>query len=177
MPVKHILRLDGRIRRAALETDYCSWPELTWCCGFRSVFAAAVRERNPELARRALEDLFVEEAHPVDAFGWGLPVTRRELEAIADGLTRYSWAHEEMRRLGSLVMRAADSTAVPAGRALAVDREAFAETIHTAIESHPRIEVRCEAVEKIPDAAIAILATGPLTDPPLAGEIQRLLGD
>jgi methylenetetrahydrofolate--tRNA-(uracil-5-)-methyltransferase len=84
---------------------------------------------------------------------------------------------EEMRRLGSLVIRAADATAVPAGRALAVDREAFADHIHSAIESHPRIEVRREVVSSLPEADIAILATGPLTDPPLAREIQQLLGD
>jgi len=84
---------------------------------------------------------------------------------------------EEMRRLGSLILRAADATAVPAGRALAVDRDAFADHIHQAIESHPRIEVRSEVVEKIPDGENLILATGPLTDSALAGDIQRLLGD
>jgi len=84
---------------------------------------------------------------------------------------------EEMRRLGSLVIRAADATAVPAGRALAVDRDAFAETIHGAIEAHPRIEVRHEVVEELPSAATAILATGPLTDPALARAIQELMGD
>jgi len=84
---------------------------------------------------------------------------------------------EEMRRLGSLVLRAADATAVPAGRALAVDRDAFADHIHQAVESHPRIEVRHEVVERLPEAKFAILATGPLTDPPLAREIQSLMGD
>src|SRR5215831_21056718 len=57
---------------------------------------------------------------------------------------------EEMRRLGSLVMAAADECAVPAGRALAVDRVAFARRITEAIESHPRIEVRRACIERIP---------------------------
>jgi methylenetetrahydrofolate--tRNA-(uracil-5-)-methyltransferase len=84
---------------------------------------------------------------------------------------------EEMRRLGSLVMRAADETAVPAGRALAVDRSAFSRRITEAIESHPGIEVRRECVTRIPEGAPVILATGPLTASELASEIQALLGE
>jgi len=84
---------------------------------------------------------------------------------------------EEMRRLDSLVMAAADATAVPAGRALAVDRRAFARHITAAIESHPRIQVRRELVAKVPDDPLVVIATGPLTAPELAREIQRLLGD
>lgn len=84
---------------------------------------------------------------------------------------------EEMRRLGSLVLRVADETAVPAGRALAVDRERFARGITSAIEGHPRIEIRRELVRGIPDAPLVILATGPLTDPTLAGELGKLLGE
>jgi methylenetetrahydrofolate--tRNA-(uracil-5-)-methyltransferase len=83
---------------------------------------------------------------------------------------------EEMRRLGSLVMAAADETAVPAGRALAVDRVAFSRRITDAIESHPRITVRRERVDAIPDDPWVILATGPLTAPGLAAELQGLLG-
>jgi methylenetetrahydrofolate--tRNA-(uracil-5-)-methyltransferase len=84
---------------------------------------------------------------------------------------------EEMRRLGSLIMTAADESAVPAGRALAVDRVAFARRITDAIESHPRIEVRRERVAHIPQDVRVVLATGPLTDPDLAAELQALLGD
>jgi len=83
---------------------------------------------------------------------------------------------EEMRRLGSLVMRAADACAVPAGRALAVDREAFARHVTDAIESHPLVEVRRELVPAIPPGP-AILATGPLTAPELARELQVLCGE
>ena len=84
---------------------------------------------------------------------------------------------EEMRRLDSLVLRAADESAVPAGSALAVDREAFARRITDAVESHPRIEIRHEVVERIPDGVRVVLATGPLTADPLARRLQDLLGD
>jgi len=84
---------------------------------------------------------------------------------------------EEMRRLGSLVLRAADETAVPAGRALAVDREAFSRRITEAVDAHPRIEVRREAVTRIPAARPVILATGPLTSAELTAELQALLGE
>jgi methylenetetrahydrofolate--tRNA-(uracil-5-)-methyltransferase len=84
---------------------------------------------------------------------------------------------EEMRRLGSLLLRAADASAVPAGSALAVDRAAFARHVSDAIASHPRIEVRRERVVKLPDDEQVILATGPLTDPELAAELQTLCGE
>ena len=84
---------------------------------------------------------------------------------------------EEMRQLGSLVIRIADETRVPAGKALAVDRVRFARGVTSAIESHPRIEVRRGCVAAIPDAPLAILATGPLTDPGLAQDLARSLGE
>src|SRR5512145_3024649 len=84
---------------------------------------------------------------------------------------------EEMRRLGSLVIAAADETAVPAGKALAVDRVAFARRITEAIETHPGIRVARGVVERIPDAERVILATGPLTAPGLARELLETLGD
>jgi methylenetetrahydrofolate--tRNA-(uracil-5-)-methyltransferase len=84
---------------------------------------------------------------------------------------------EEMRQLGSLIIRVADETAGPAGKALAVDRADFAKGVTAAITSHPRIEIRPERVRKIPDADLVILATGPLTDPELAEDLARTLGD
>jgi methylenetetrahydrofolate--tRNA-(uracil-5-)-methyltransferase len=83
----------------------------------------------------------------------------------------------EMRRLGSLVIEAADQTSVPAGRALAVDRADFSRHITEAIESHPRIEVRRERVDHLPRDPLLVVATGPLTAPELARDIQLLLGD
>ncbi len=82
---------------------------------------------------------------------------------------------EEMRRMGSLVMEAADKTAVPAGSALAVDREAFAGYITGAIEAHPDIEVIREEITHIPEP-VAVIATGPLTSDKMAGAIGALTG-
>jgi methylenetetrahydrofolate--tRNA-(uracil-5-)-methyltransferase len=81
----------------------------------------------------------------------------------------------EIRRLDSLIMQAADEAAVPAGGALAVDRERFAEAVTRRIESHPLIELRRKEVTRIP-AAPAIIATGPLTSAALAQEIAALSG-
>ena len=84
---------------------------------------------------------------------------------------------EEMRRLGSLVIRVADETAVPAGKALAVDRVRFARGVTEAIEGHPLIEIRRERVTKIPDGRPVVLATGPLTDAELAADLGAALGE
>lgn len=83
---------------------------------------------------------------------------------------------QELRRLGSLVLRAADSARVPGGHALTVDREVFSEEVTKAVETHPRIEVRREEVQEIPADEVTIIATGPLTSDALAGEIGRLTG-
>ena len=86
---------------------------------------------------------------------------------------------EEMRRLGSLVMRVGDETRVPAGGALAVDRERFAQGVTAAIESEPLVTVRRGEVRRIPEASPrspVILATGPLTSPDLATGLTALVG-
>ena len=86
--------------------------------------------------------------------------------------------HEEMRRLGSLIMRTADSHQVPAGGALAVDREGFSAAITQALTSHPLIEIRREEVALPPDDwDSVIVATGPLTSPALADAIRALTGE
>jgi methylenetetrahydrofolate--tRNA-(uracil-5-)-methyltransferase len=85
---------------------------------------------------------------------------------------------EEMRRLGSLIMRAADETRVPAGAALAVDRDLFSSRVTEAIASHPLISIRRGEVTSIPPSADGpvILATGPLTSDALSAEIAPLVG-
>ena len=83
--------------------------------------------------------------------------------------------HQEMRALGSLVMRAADLHRVPAGSALAVDRAAFAAEVTSAIEAHPNITVVRERVDQLPDGPV-IVATGPLTAPALADSIAEATG-
>jgi len=84
---------------------------------------------------------------------------------------------EEMRRLGSLVMRAAQVARVPAGAALAVDRETFSDEVTRAIASHPLITVRREEITRIPavDGPL-VIATGPLTSDALSAEIASLVG-
>jgi methylenetetrahydrofolate--tRNA-(uracil-5-)-methyltransferase len=86
---------------------------------------------------------------------------------------------EEMRRLGSLVMRAAEASRVPAGAALAVDRERFSEEITRALETHPLVTIVREEILAIPPAterAPVIVATGPLTSEALSADIARLVG-
>jgi methylenetetrahydrofolate--tRNA-(uracil-5-)-methyltransferase len=86
--------------------------------------------------------------------------------------------HEEMRRLGSLVMRAADANQVPAGGALAVDRDGFSLAVTKALTSHPLIEIRREEVAPPPpDWDSVIVATGPLTSPALADAIGKITGE
>ena len=86
---------------------------------------------------------------------------------------------EEMRRLGSLVMRAADASRVPAGAALAVDRDRFSQAVTDAIHGHPLITVAREEVTSIPtDPAMypLIIATGPLTSESLSADVAALVG-
>ena len=83
---------------------------------------------------------------------------------------------EELRRMGSLVMRCADLTAVPAGGALAVDRERFAEEVTRAIAEHPRIALERREVTAIPAERPVIIATGPLTGDALAASIAEAVG-
>ncbi|HEV8014975.1 MAG TPA: methylenetetrahydrofolate--tRNA-(uracil(54)-C(5))-methyltransferase (FADH(2)-oxidizing) TrmFO [Stellaceae bacterium] len=87
--------------------------------------------------------------------------------------------HEEMRRCDSLIMRAADASRLPAGGALAVDRDAFSARIEAALAAEPAIEIRREAVETLPPAdwGSAIVATGPLTAPALAAAIAAETGE
>ena len=83
---------------------------------------------------------------------------------------------EEMRRTGSLILEAADATRVPAGSALAVDRNLFAKYVTERVKNHPLIEVIEEEATAIPEEGIVVVATGPLTSAALAEDIVRLAG-
>jgi methylenetetrahydrofolate--tRNA-(uracil-5-)-methyltransferase len=83
---------------------------------------------------------------------------------------------EELRRLGSLVMACADATAVPAGGALAVDRDAFAQRVTAQIDGHPRIVLCRQEMTSLPEGLPVIVATGPLTSFALAAELADLTG-
>ncbi len=113
-------------------------------------------------------------AHHTDLFGE--LVCSNSLKAMrvesAAGLLK-----EEMRRLNSFLMQCADKCQVPAGGALAVDREIFATLVTEGIKNNSNIEVICEEITEIPDDAITVIATGPLTSDPLADTIRKMLGD
>ena len=113
-------------------------------------------------------------AHHSDLFGE--LVCSNSLKAMrvesAAGLLK-----EEMRRLGSFLMQCADRCQVPAGGALAVDREQFASLVTEGIRQHPLITVVHGEVTDIPDDAVTVIATGPLTSDALAKKIEERFGD
>lgn len=84
---------------------------------------------------------------------------------------------EEMRRLGSLIMAAADTHRVPAGGALAVDRIPFSQYITDHLQHHPLVTVRHEEVSQLPSDQICIIATGPLTSPAMTETIRQMTGE
>ena len=83
---------------------------------------------------------------------------------------------EEMRLMGSSLLGGAEKTRVAAGGALAVDRDAFSREVTGLVEQHPNITLHRQRVERIDESAPVLVATGPLTDGPLAADIQRLIG-
>src|SRR5215470_13073842 len=88
-----------------------------------------------------------------------------------------SWLlKEELRRLGSMLIEIADSVRVPAGSALAVDREQFAARVTQIISNEPNIELVREEVPEIPNAGIVVIASGPLTSDSLSRSIQEFCG-
>ncbi len=84
--------------------------------------------------------------------------------------------HEELRRLGSLIIATADKHSVPAGGALAVDRGIFSSELTSKLANHPLVDFRREEVQEIPKDGIVVLTTGPLTTPALAEDLQRFTG-
>jgi len=84
--------------------------------------------------------------------------------------------HHEMRRLDSLIMRAGEAARVPAGSAMAVDRDVFSAEVQKALEAHPNIEIVREKIDTLPESGLTIVATGPLTAASLAESIGRATG-
>ncbi|MCM3038297.1 FADH(2)-oxidizing methylenetetrahydrofolate--tRNA-(uracil(54)-C(5))-methyltransferase TrmFO [Paenibacillus motobuensis] len=96
----------------------------------------------------------------------------------ANGLTNaVGVLKEEMRLLNSLVLGSADRNAVPAGGALAVDRDGFSGEITSTLREHPLIEVVNEEIKEIPQEGVVVIATGPLTSPALSEQIKALTGE
>ena len=95
----------------------------------------------------------------------------------SDSPNTASWLlKEELRRMGSLALQAAEQTRVPGGHALTVDRDLFSRTVTEALEAEPLVEIRREEVREIPETGIVVVATGPLTSGALAGDIARRTG-
>lgn len=84
---------------------------------------------------------------------------------------------EEMRRFDSLLMKVADNHSVPAGGALAVDREQFSREVTEILENHPLIRIHREEVKVLPESEITVIATGPLTSDELALQIRKITGE
>ncbi len=112
-------------------------------------------------------------AHKTDAFG----------ELVCSNSLKSEQLHcapwllkQECRRLGSLLLRAAEIARVPGGHALTVDREVFSREITAALEAHPNITIQREEVHTLPDDGVVIVATGPLTSDAFAQEISRITG-
>jgi methylenetetrahydrofolate--tRNA-(uracil-5-)-methyltransferase len=91
-----------------------------------------------------------------------------------DGASAPGLLKEEMRRLQSRIIQVADEVRVPAGSALAVDRDQFAQKITRALESHPSIRILREEITEIPADCVCVIATGPLTSDKLAASIRQL---
>lgn len=138
-------------------------------------------EAAMQIAKRGIEVRLFEmkpvkktPAHHTDLFGE--LVCSNSLKAMrvesAAGLLK-----EEMRRLDSFLMKCADKCKVPAGGALAVDRDIFSKLVTDGIKSNPNIEVITEEISEIPDDVITVVATGPLTSEPLSDTISKMFGD
>lgn len=84
---------------------------------------------------------------------------------------------EELRRLGSLIIEAAQSARIPGGKALVVDRERFAQFVTERLENHPNIDIRREEVKEIPKGEVVIVATGPLTSESLIEDLKKYIGE
>jgi methylenetetrahydrofolate--tRNA-(uracil-5-)-methyltransferase len=135
--------------------------------------AFQLAERGIDTVLHEMRPVLCTPAHQTDRFGE--LVCSNSLKS--DQFPSASWLlKEELRRLGSLALRAAAVARVPGGQALTVDRDAFAEEITQAILAHPRIEVVREEVQTIPPDGITIIATGPLTSDALAADIARQTG-
>jgi methylenetetrahydrofolate--tRNA-(uracil-5-)-methyltransferase len=128
---------------------------------------------------------------PVDL--WEMKPVRRSPAHVLDGLAELVCSnslrsdnpanavgllHEELRRLGSLVLAAADETRVPAGDALAVDRERFSRRVTERLAAHPLVRILRQEATALPEPpGLALVATGPLTSDALAAELAVLAGD
>ncbi len=137
--------------------------EAAWQAAERGI-TVELYEMRPELNTGAHTGTYLAELVCSNSLGSDLPDR-------APGLLK-----AELRRMGSLLLRCADESAVPAGRALAVDRELFARKVTQAIDLHPNIRIIRKEVRQIPTDRPVIIASGPLTSSALSASIRQLTG-
>jgi len=125
-------------------------------------------------ARVTLYEMRPKEPTPAHKTGFLAELVCSNSLGSDDSLSAPGILKAEMRRLGSLIIKIADAARVPAGAALAVDRDLFAQKITQALESHPNVRLIHEHVHAIPADAIVIIATGPLTSDALAAQLKAL---
>jgi methylenetetrahydrofolate--tRNA-(uracil-5-)-methyltransferase len=125
-------------------------------------------------ARVTLYEMRPKEATPAHKTGYLAELVCSNSLGSADILNAPGILKEEMRRLNSLVIRVADAVRVPAGSALAVDRDQFAQRITQELEGHPNVRILREEIKEIPTDCVCIVATGPLTSDALAASIRQL---
>ncbi|MHB2016522.1 MAG: methylenetetrahydrofolate--tRNA-(uracil(54)-C(5))-methyltransferase (FADH(2)-oxidizing) TrmFO [Candidatus Xenobia bacterium] len=137
--------------------------EAAWQVAQRGV-PVRLYEMRPERPTEVHRTDWLAEIVCSNSFGTSIPTK-------APGLLK-----AELRRLGSLLIRIADETQVPAGQALAVDRERFAQRVQESLAAHPLITIVREEVREVPTQRPAIVASGPLTSEPLAQSLLGMLG-
>ena len=123
-------------------------------------------------ARVTLYEMRPKEPTPAHKTGFLAELVCSNSLGSDDSLSAPGILKAEMRRLGSLIIKIADAARVPAGAALAVDRDLFAQKVTQALESHPNIRLIHEHVPAIPTDTIVIIATGPLTSDALSADLQ-----
>ena len=141
--------------------------EAAWQCARRGLSVRLSEMRGAEGAERS-------PAHQGDALAE--LVCSNSLRSDDSEKSAVGLLHQEMRECGSLIMAAADAARVPAGSALAVDRDVFSATIEAALTSQPTLTLVRERIDTLPAAGLTIVATGPLTAASLAGSIGAATG-
>jgi methylenetetrahydrofolate--tRNA-(uracil-5-)-methyltransferase len=125
-------------------------------------------------AKVTLYEMRPKEATPAHKTGFLAELVCSNSLGSGDILNAPGILKEEMRRLNSLIIRVADEVRVPAGSALAVDRDQFAQGVTRALEGHPNVRIIREEITEIPTDCVCVVATGPLTSDALAKAIQTL---
>lgn len=129
--------------------------------------------RGAEVTLYEMRPVHMTPAHHTDRFAELVCTNSLRSNSITNAV---GLLKEEMRRLNSVIIQAADAHAVPAGNALAVDRDGFSQRVTELVSNHPNIKVIRREMEEIPKDGVTIVATGPLTSQALSEDIRQLVG-